>query len=40
MPPLASGTPKNHMLPANRDIGRPLPRMGSTPKKAPQVVPN
>ena len=36
---LASGTPKNHAYMVNRDIGGPLPRTGSAPRKAPQVVP-
>jgi hypothetical protein len=39
-PPLASGTPDNHSLMANLDIGGPLLSTGSTPGKAPQVVPN
>ena len=39
-PPLVSGTPKNQAYMVNRDIGGPLPRTGSAPRKAPQVVPN
>src|SRR5580704_16335301 len=33
VPPLASGTPKNHALTLNRDIYGPLPRLGSAPKR-------
>ena len=33
VPPLTSGTPKNHALTVNRDIDGPLPRLGSAPKR-------
>jgi hypothetical protein len=39
-PPLAAGIPENRLIKVNLNISGPLPSTGSTPRKAPQVVPN